>query len=216
MAEVVELMVQRLEQQGATTQQVIERLQGVGVQRDEYGRTAQEARRDYLDFAKSRPTFERGKNRWNDFAALFTAAKDDYAVTDAQAKRVLFGAVVGQSSRLVIASMAPDGNNMAGLTYRQYLTSMGEKFTPAAESLQMEAEYRARRQGKQEDVQNYINVKYELFQLAYPNAQPRDVAEFYLEATEGFVNRYVRDQMFSYEPANIEAFGARAVNMVQV
>ena len=39
----------------------------------------------------------------------------------------------------------------------------------------MEAEYRSRKQGKDEDIQNYINAKYELFQLAFPNAQERDV-----------------------------------------
>ncbi len=102
------------------------------------------------------------------------------------------------------------------MTFDQYLGRMGEKFTPAAESLQMEAEYKARKQGKLEDVQNYINAKYELFQLAFPDAPARAVAEFYRETTEGFINKYVRDQMFSYEPTSIEAFGAKAVTAVQI
>ena len=127
------------------------------------GRTQKEVRQDYLDFAKNRPTFERGKSRWNDFAALFRAAKDDYGVNDAQAKRVLYGAIVGQSSRLVIASMQPNAGDFANMTFQQYLTRMGEKFSPAAESMQMEAEYRVRKQGKSEDVLNYISAKYELF-----------------------------------------------------
>jgi len=80
----------------------------------------------------------------------------------------------------------------------------------------MEAEYKARVQGKQEDVQNYINAKYELFQLARPNAQDRDREEFHGECTEGFLNKYVRDQLFAYEPASVEAFRARAVVIVQV
>lgn len=80
----------------------------------------------------------------------------------------------------------------------------------------MEAEYRSRKQGKNEDVQNYINAKYELFQLAFPNAQERDRVEFYRETTEGFLNKYVRDQMFCFDANCVEAFGARAVNMVQI
>ena len=40
---------------------------------------------------------------------------------------------------------------------------MGEKFMPAAESIQMEVEYWDWKQGKYEDVQNYINAKHELF-----------------------------------------------------
>ena len=66
------------------------------------------------------------------------------------------------------------------------------------------------------NVQNYINAKYELFQLAFPNAQERDRVEFYRETTEGFLNKYVRDQMFCFVDNCVEAFGARAVNMVQM
>ena len=117
-------------------------------------------------------------------------------VTDQQAKWVLFTAIVGSASRLVIYSMDLTVGEWAGMTFQAYMQRMGEKFTPASESLQMEAEYRARKQGKNEDVQNYVNAKYELFQLAYPDAQPRAVAEFYREATKGFLNKGVRDQMF--------------------
>ncbi|MBM3938855.1 MAG: hypothetical protein FJ333_09430 [Sphingomonadales bacterium] len=185
-------------------------------QRDHLGRTQLEARKDYLEFAKNKPTFERGKNRWVDFASQFDRARVDYGVTEIQAKWVLYNAIVGQSSRLVITSMAPDAPGVEGEPFRDYLRRMGEKFTPAAESLQMEAEYRARKQAKNEDVQNYINAKYELFQLSNPRARERDRAEFYRECTEGFLNKYVRDQMFSYEPRDIEQFGARAVTLVQI
>ena len=98
-----------------------------------------------------------------------------------------------------MASMNPDQDPYNGMTFTQYLRRMGEKFSPAAESMQMEAEYKARKQGKMEDVQNYINAKHELFQLARPNALPRDMAEFYQDCTEVLLNRYVRDQMFCYE-----------------
>lgn len=203
--DVLEMMITRLE-----------RLAVPG-ERDALGRTRAEARRDINDFMHNCPKFERGKGRWVDFARRFTHSKNYSGVTDEQAKDALYyQAITGPSSRLVIASMAPDQAAYVNMTFAQYLERMGEKFTPAAESVQMEAEYKARRQGKNEDVQNYINAKYELFQLAYPNAPERAVAEFYKETTEGFLNRYVRDQMFSYEPQSIEAFGARAVNIVQV
>ena len=65
-------------------------------------------------------------------------------------------------------------------------------------------------------MQNYINAKYELFQLAFPNAQERDRVEFYRETTEGFLNKYVRDQMFCFDANCVEAFGARVVNVVQI
>ena len=68
------------------------------------------------------------------------------------------------------------------------------------------------------NVQNYINAKYELFQLAFPNAQERDRVEFYRETTEGFLNKYVRDQrdQFCFDANCLEAFRARAVNVVQI
>ena len=78
---------------------------------------------------------------------------------------------MGQSSRLVISSMNLELMAIQHMEFREYLRRMGEKFTPAAESIQMEAEYRSRKQKKNEDVQNYINAKYELFQLAFPNAR---------------------------------------------
>ena len=40
--------------------------------------------------------------------------------------------------------------------------------------------------------------------------------EFYRETMEGFLNKYVQDQMFCHEPTDIESFGARAVNVVQI
>ena len=101
------------------------------------------------------------------------------------------------------------------MTFGEYLQRMGEKFMPAAESIQMEAEYRDWQQGKHEDVQNYVNAKYELFLLAFPNAQAHRV-EFYRETTEGFLNKYVQDQMFCHEPTDVESFGAQAVNVVQI
>ena len=42
------------------------------------------------------------------------------------------------------------------------------------------------------------------------------MAKFYQDCTEGLVNGYVRDQMFCYEAESEEAYGARAIRMVQV
>ena len=119
---------------------------------------------------------------------------------------MLYDTITGSSSRLVITSLSPELPAAQEMTFGDYLQRMGEKFMPAAESIQMEVEYRDRKQGKFEDVQNYINAKYELFLLA-PHAQARDRVEFYWETTEGFLNKYVRDQMFCYEPTDVESFG---------
>ena len=185
-------------------------------EQDQWGRTRKEARAEYLAFTRDRPTFERGRDRWGDFAIRFRGAARDYGVTEEQAKRVLYDAITRSSSRLVITNLSPKLPAAQEMTFRDYLQRMGEKFRPAAESIQMEAEYQDWKQGKLEDVQNYINAKYKLFLMAFPNAQARDQTEFYRETTEGFLNKYVRDQMFCYEPVDVESFGARAVNVVQI
>ena len=120
---------------------------------------------------------------------------------------MLYDAITGSSSWLVITSLNPKLPAAQEMTFGDYLQRMGEKFMLAAESIQMEVEYRDRKQGKFEDVQNYINAKYELFLLAFPHAQARDRVEFYRETSEGFLNKYVRDQMFCYEPTDVESFG---------
>ena len=81
--------------------------QGPAVERDNLRRTRSEARKDYLGFTRDRPTFERGRDLWNDFAIRFQGSMRDHGVTEEQAKWVLYNAIVGQSSRLVIASMNP-------------------------------------------------------------------------------------------------------------
>ena len=156
---------------------------------DPWGRTRKEAREEYLRFTRDRPTFEHGVDRWGDFAVRFRGAARDYGVTGNQAKRILYDTITGSSSRLVISSMSPKLPAAQNMEFEDYLGAMGEKFMPAAESIQMEAEYRDRKQGKYEDVQNYINAKYELFLLAFPNAQERDRIEFYRETTKGFINK---------------------------
>ena len=180
------------------------------------GEDQEGGRAENLAFTRDRPTIERGRDRWGDFAVQFRGVARDYGVTEEQAKRVLYDAITGSSSRLVITSLSPELPASQEMTFGDYMQTMGEKFMPAAESIQMEAEYRERKQGKLEDVQNYINTKHEVFLMAFPNAQACDRTEFYRETTEGFLNKYVRDQMFCYEPVDVESFGARAVNVVQI
>ena len=124
--------------------------QGPRVERDHLGRTRSEARKDYLCFTRDRPTFERGRDRWNDFAIRFQGAMRDHGVTEEQAKWVLYNAIVGQSSSLVISSMNLELAAAQHMELREYLQRIGEKFTPTAKSIQMEAEYRSRKQGKNE------------------------------------------------------------------
>ena len=51
---------------------------GQAVERDNLGRTRSEARKDYLGFTRDRPTFERGRDRWNDFAIRFQGSMRDH------------------------------------------------------------------------------------------------------------------------------------------
>ena len=60
--------------------------QGPVMERDHLGRTRGEARKDYLGFTRDRPTFERGRDRWNDFAIRFQGSMRDHGVTEEQAK----------------------------------------------------------------------------------------------------------------------------------
>ena len=85
------------------------------------GRTRREARKDYLCFTSDRLTFERGRDRWNDFAIRFQGAMRDHGVTEEKAKWVLYNAIVGQSSRLVISSMNPESAAVQHMEFRECL-----------------------------------------------------------------------------------------------
>ena len=112
--------------------------------------------------------------RQHDFAAQFCLARTDYGVDDDQARRGLFSAVEGAQSRLVIAGMDPDRQAMRDISFGEYLQRMGEKFRPAAESIQMKEEYLNRTQRAEEDVQSYVSEKTELFRAAFPHASQRE------------------------------------------
>ena len=58
---------------------------------------------------------------------------------------MLYDAITGSSSRLVITGLSPELPAAQGMTFGEYLQRMGEKFMPAAESIQMEVEYRDRK-----------------------------------------------------------------------
>ena len=57
---------------------------------------------------------------------------------------MVYDAITGSSSRLVITSLSPEMPAAQEMTFKDYLQRMGEKILPAAESIQMEAEYRER------------------------------------------------------------------------
>ena len=134
---------------------------------------------------------------------------------DDQTKRGLFSGVEGAQSRLVIAGMDPDCQEMRDISFREYLQQMGEKFRPAAESIQMKEEYLNRTQRAEEDVQSYVGEKTELFRAAFPPASQREGRGCWMETAEGLCNRYVRDQMMASEPRDAEDFVRRAVRSVQ-
>ena len=54
---------------------------------------------------------------------------------------MLYDAIMGSSSWLVITSLSPELPASQEMTFGDYLQRMGEKFMLAAESIQMEAEY---------------------------------------------------------------------------
>ncbi len=87
---------------------------GHAIPRDKHGRTEREARKDYVDFCKLRPQFERGRGRWTDFAVQFSKIHNDFHINDHQAKWALYLAIKGQASRLVVASMNPDRDPTTG------------------------------------------------------------------------------------------------------
>ena len=92
---------------------------------------------------------------------------------------------------------------------------MGEKFQPAAESIQMKEEYLNRTQRAEEDVQSYVGEKTELFRAAFPHASQKEWSECWMETAEGLCSRYVRDQMMASEPSDAEDFVRRAMRAVQ-
>jgi hypothetical protein len=169
----------------------------------------------YMDLRKEVGTFERGKERWVDFAKLFRKAIQRFGAPDDMAKELLYKAIVGKSSRLVIAGMDPDEGPYVGMTFQVYMQEMAGKFMPASESIQMKAEYVNRKQAKTEDVQNYINEKYELYRQAYPEAG-QDLSDFFAECTKGICNDFVQDKLFEFEGRDLTAYGTRAVFLVQV
>jgi hypothetical protein len=187
--------------------------------RREQGRTVfspKELAKLALDLNKQCPTFERGRDRWVDFEQRIRMIFRRQGVPEDIAKEVVWNAIVGKSSKIVVASMNPLQTAYATMTLDAYLAEMAGKFTPASESIQMKTEYKSRKQGKMEDVQNYVNEKYELYKMAYPHANNNDMSDFYMETTKGIANRYVRSNLWAFEPTSINEFGQKAVFYAQV
>ena len=92
---------------------------------------------------------------------------------------------------------------------------MGEKFQPAAESIQMKEEYLNWTQRAEEDVQSYVGEKTKLFRAAFPHTSQREWSGCWMEIAEGLCNPYVRDQMMASEPSDAGDFVRSAVRAVQ-
>jgi len=186
------------------------------VRREQGELTDRELSKLALDMKTKCTTFERGRDRWFDFEQIIRMEFRRHRVPEDLAKEILWGAIVGKSSRIVIASMNPNQARYQAMTFDQYMAEMAGKFTPASESIQMKSEYKSRKQGKMEDVQNYINEKYELYKMAYPHANDADMSDFYIEATKGIANRYVRSNLWAFEATSVEQYSQKAVYWAQV
>ena len=169
------------------------------------------------DFGKVCPTFTRGVDRWSHFAKIVRGLYGDHPAEAMVAKRVLFRAIKGPAT-ILVSSMEPSEGRYAVMNFLAYLEAVGQKFAPASESEQMKGEYAKRRQGKQEDVQSYLNEKHELFRLAYPNAGERaaDLADFFDEATKGIANEGVRYSLWECRPETIEELVDKTIFLVAV
>ena len=115
----------------------------------------------------------------------------------------------------MIAGMDPDTQALRDISFGEYLQRMGEKFRPAAESIQMKEEYLNRTQRAEEDVQSYVSEKTELFRAAFPHANLREWSRCWVDTAEGLCNWYVRDQMMASESRDTEDFAQQAVREVQ-
>ena len=112
-----------LEGLGATNLQIVEQLGELNRQgnpcsaaRGEEGEPSPE-RREYLEFKKMCPRFNRSCMQWEDFAQRFVGAQQDHGVTDQQAKWILYTAIEGQDSRLVLSGMNPNSEKMCRPIY---------------------------------------------------------------------------------------------------
>jgi hypothetical protein len=178
--------------------------------------TAKELEKFVMEFRKQCPTFERGKDRWPDFASRFTSSKRLFRLNDAQAKEALWtSAIRGAATRLLIAGMRPDTAPYNTMTFDDYMAIMARKFSPASESLQMRNAYRTRVQSKDEDVQSYMDEKFEMYKLAYPEGE-RDLTDFFAQTTKGIYNQSVRRKVWNADYDTFADYTERAVKAVQV
>lgn len=161
-------------------------------------------------FARDRPfrTFELEFKSW-------VHANDIEAAGHAFAKSTLLSAMKGPASEHV----RPYGldtdvyNNAANLT--AYLEILRNLFTPAAEAEVIRAEFRTRRQEKNEDISTYINAKISLWQLAFPAAQ-RSFPILLHETVKGMRNPVAQRQLMYANPADENEMIRHAVRIVAV
>ncbi len=173
--------------------------------------TPKELSRLAFDLIEHCPTFEQGRDRWVDFAPRMRIIFRRQNCPDDLAKEVLWIAIKGTPSRMLVASMNPSQGAYESMTLDEYMAEMAGKFTPASESVYLKTEYKSRKQGKMEDVECYISEKFNLYQLAYPNANNGDLSDFYVETTKGIANRYVRSNLGACQPTSVNDYTQKAV-----
>jgi len=179
--------------------------------RDQNVFTPKELSRLAFDLIEHCPTFEQGRDRWVDFAPRIRIIFRRQNCPDDLAKEVLWIAIKGTPSRILVASMNPSQGAYESMTLDEYMAEMAGKFTPASESVYLKTEYKSRKQGKMEDVECYISEKFNLYQLANPHANDGDLSDFYVETTKGIANRYVRSNLWGYQPTSVNDYIRKAV-----
>ena len=120
--------------------------------RDQNEFTPKELSRLAFDLIEHCPTFEQGRDRWVDFAPRMRIIFRRQNCPDDLAKEVLWIAIKGTPSRILVASMNPSQGAYESMTLDQYMAEMAGKFTPASESVYLKTEYKSRKQGKMEDM----------------------------------------------------------------
>lgn len=174
-------------------------------------RDEREARREIerqVDrFWKKAPRFVLGSTNWTMFIRCFSInaseVRDDY-----EKKKMLYSCLQGKAMDLACQKMWPDDADNQILSFGDYSTKMRELFEPVAESENAKLEFTERQQHIGENPTFYFQEKKTLFERAWPVAM-RDMRWFYDEVTKGLLNELMKDQLWAFEPANMDEYERR-------
>ena len=133
--------------------------------------------------------------------------RDHPPTTVAQRKRVLFGSLMGNATKLAYSKYEPDDNDIESV--EQYAARLKNLFEPQTESEQMKLNYEARVQVVGEHPTAYYRAKTAMFEQAYKPAM-RDYRDFYNHVIQGMLNQEMRNYLRRHLPRpldNTEEFG---------